>query len=122
MRVKAAEVSRPIAALSASTIVSRAIGAHSTFLESSTLTPLLKKLEAKELVLRNRRKDDERVVEVSLTSKGAALEREAKDFPRRIIELTKCSSKQVLELKSMLYRLLKQLDNEPEGQQEVPQP
>lgn len=85
-----------------------------TFLESSTLTPLLKKLEAKGLVLRIRRQNDERVVEISLTEKGNGLQQEAKGLPRQVIERTKCSSKQALELKTMLYRLLAQLDAEQE--------
>ena len=39
-------------------------------LDSGTLTPLLKRLEAKQLVLRERSKKDERIVEISLTEKG----------------------------------------------------
>ena len=81
-----------------------------TFLESSTLTPLVKKLEAKELVHRTRREEDERVVEVSLTSKAVDLQHQARGIPGKVIERTKCSRKQALELKTILYRLLSQLD------------
>jgi len=56
-------------------------------LDSGTLTPLLKKLESKKLVARNRDKQDERVVMVSLTEGGAALKEKAVSVP----ESFKCS-------------------------------
>ncbi len=49
------------------------------FLESSTLTPLLKRLEAAGLVRRARCAEDERQVRVSLTEKGEALHAEARE-------------------------------------------
>ncbi len=49
------------------------------FLESSTLTPLLKRLEAAGLVRRARCAEDERQVRVSLTEKGRALRGEARE-------------------------------------------
>src|SRR5262249_37417256 len=51
------------------------------FLESSTLTPLLKRLEGLELVTRSRDPADERQVRVRLTRKGAAMRAKARDFP-----------------------------------------
>jgi DNA-binding MarR family transcriptional regulator len=48
------------------------------FLDSSTLTPLLKRLEAAGLVRRARCAEDERQVRVSLTEEGKALEEEAR--------------------------------------------
>ncbi|MFB6823175.1 MarR family winged helix-turn-helix transcriptional regulator [Streptomyces virginiae] len=53
-------------------------------LESSTLSPLLKRLEANGLVLRERRVDDERSVAVRLTEAGAALQAKARDVPLAI--------------------------------------
>lgn len=53
-------------------------------LESSTLSPLLKRLEANGLVLRERRVDDERSVAVRLTEAGAALQVKARDVPLAI--------------------------------------
>lgn len=50
-------------------------------LDSGTLTPLLKRLEAAGLVNRRRRQLDERVVEVSLTGSGRDLKRRAADVP-----------------------------------------
>ena len=56
-------------------------------LDSGTLTPLLKKLEARKLVSRDRSSEDERVVMVKLTTEGAALKEKAKNVP----ESFKCS-------------------------------
>jgi DNA-binding MarR family transcriptional regulator len=56
-------------------------------LDSGTLTPLLKKLEAKKLVSRVRSNEDERVVLISLTKDGAALKEKAVTVP----ESFKCS-------------------------------
>ncbi|MFF4435160.1 MarR family winged helix-turn-helix transcriptional regulator [Streptomyces sp. NPDC001513] len=53
-------------------------------LESSTLSPLLKRLEANGLVLRERRVDDERSVAVRLTEAGAALQGKARTVPLAI--------------------------------------
>ncbi len=56
------------------------------FLESNTLTPLLKRLEQKELIKRTRSKTDERTVEISLTTQGEELKDEAKHIPEKIAE------------------------------------
>jgi MarR family transcriptional regulator, organic hydroperoxide resistance regulator len=56
-------------------------------LDSGTLTPLLKKLESKKLINRNRSNEDERVVMINLTAGGTALREKAKAVP----ESFKCS-------------------------------
>lgn len=55
-------------------------------LESNTLTPLLKRMEAQGLLTRARRPTDERQVEISLTEKGRALQSEADSIARCIFE------------------------------------
>lgn len=55
-------------------------------LETSTLTPLLKRLEALGLLTRRRSEDDERRVNVTTTAKGRALRREAAEVTRCIVE------------------------------------
>lgn len=55
------------------------------YLDSGTLTPLLKKLEKLELITRNRSKEDERVLMVSLTDKGKELKEKAKFIPEDIV-------------------------------------
>lgn len=62
-------------------------------LDSGTLTPLLKKLEGKKLIARIRSKEDERVVNISLTQIGANLKEKAISVP----ESFKCSLGLTLE-------------------------
>lgn len=57
-------------------------------LDSGTLSPLLKRLEAAGLVERRRSTEDERVVHVALTSAGKQLRVAAQDVPRQIAETT----------------------------------
>lgn len=54
---------------------------HSLYLDSGTLSPLLKRLEAKDLVKRQRDSKDERVVNISLTPAGYALKEQVQDLP-----------------------------------------
>ena len=51
------------------------------YLDNGTLTPLLKKLEAEGYVTRTRSEEDERVVKIRLTEKGAALEEKCAHIP-----------------------------------------
>ena len=53
-------------------------------LDSGTLTPLLKRLEAQGLVTRRRSAEDERVVEIRLSADGKRLERRAKAIPEKL--------------------------------------
>jgi len=65
----------------------RSIGSK-LYLESSTLTPLLKRLEANGLVSRKRDPEDERSVRVSLTEAGKALRNKAEEVPPCILDAT----------------------------------
>jgi len=65
----------------------RSIGSK-LYLESSTLTPLLKRLEANGLVSRKRDPEDERSVRVSLTEAGKDLRNKAEEVPPCILEAT----------------------------------
>ena len=58
------------------------------YLESNTLTPLVKRLEALGYVARSRDPDDERQVCVRLTKQGAALRAQARKIPACILEAT----------------------------------
>ncbi|MEQ8392392.1 MAG: MarR family transcriptional regulator [Thalassospira sp.] len=58
------------------------------YLESSTLTPLLKRLEGHGLVARKRDPKDERSVRVSLTADGKALRQKAEEIPACILDAT----------------------------------
>jgi len=57
-------------------------------LESNTLSPLVKRLEAMELVSRQRRAGDERTVDVQLTRQGKAMRRRAAGVPTHVCEAT----------------------------------
>lgn len=78
-------------------------------LDSGTLTPLLKRLEAKKLIRRVRSKEDERVVNIQLTPQGAALEQQAADVPLRLADSLGVTPGEMQELKDaitpLLYRL-----------------
>ena len=55
--------------------------AHRLYLESNTLTPLIKRMEALKMVTRRKGKEDARQTIVSLTEHGKALEQEAAQIP-----------------------------------------
>ncbi|MBN9585232.1 MAG: MarR family transcriptional regulator [Afipia sp. 62-7] len=78
-------------------------------LESSTLTPLLKRLEAAGLVRRTRDRDDERVVRIQLTPKGAALKEKAISIPQAIGCSTSLSIPEVMKLTDDIKALRKKL-------------
>ena len=56
------------------------------FLDSGTLTPLLKKMEAKGIISRKRDEEDERSLIVSLTAEGEALKERAVEVPQKIAQ------------------------------------
>lgn len=78
-------------------------------LDSGTLTPLLKRLEAKKLIKRVRSREDERVVNIQLTPQGVALEQQAAEIPLRLADSLGVTPAEVQELKDaitpLLYRL-----------------
>src|SRR5258705_3729813 len=73
------------------------------FLDSGTLTPLLKRLEAAELIKRTRSTEDERQVLIALTSQGQALREKARAVPQAILAASACS---VTELSAMTNQLI----------------
>ena len=75
------------------------------FLESSTLTPLIKRLEAMGYVARSRDPADERQVRVRLTRSGAALRAKASDVPACILEATGMSVGALRKLQSEISTL-----------------
>jgi len=76
------------------------------FLDSGTLTPLLKRMEQKDMVIRKRSSDDERIVKLSLTPKGKALKEKAKSIPQRIMESIGISQEELLILKEITTKIL----------------
>lgn len=72
------------------------------FLDSPTLTPLLKRLEAAGLVERNRSGADERQVIVSLTAAGRRLRERAKNIPTCVAAAMECAPGEIDTLRSRL--------------------
>ncbi|MDC5077725.1 MarR family transcriptional regulator [Acinetobacter baumannii] len=75
------------------------------FLESSTLTPILKKLEALQLLNRTRSKEDERQVIITLSEKGKKLKEQVVNIPTHILEASSCDTATLLGLKDQLTQL-----------------
>lgn len=75
-------------------------------LDSGTLTPLLKRLEAKSYIVRQRKVEDERVVEISLTPKGEKLQDKACDLPAKMNEKLDLTEEDVQDLKRVVSKLL----------------
>ena len=75
------------------------------FLDSATLTPLLKRLEAAGLILRTRDERDERQVVIELTDHGRALKRQAAEVPYQVLCASSCSPETLLQLKGELEQL-----------------
>ena len=80
------------------------------YLDSGTLTPLLKKLEAKQYVTRTRSRKDERNLIVSVTEQGQSLKEKAMKMPRAIAEYTELSREEAEALYRTLYKILARLD------------
>jgi DNA-binding MarR family transcriptional regulator len=80
------------------------------FLDSGTLTPLLKRLEAAELIRRTRSADDERQVLIALTSQGQALREKAKTVPQGILAASACSTGELMTMKNDLVALRDKLN------------
>lgn len=86
---------------------------NNLFLESNTLTPLLKRLEQKELLTRVRSQEDERKVLISLTEKGQALRQEAAKIPGKIMENFSdeaFSLEEAVQFQQQLFKLISVLD------------
>lgn len=79
------------------------------YLDSGTLTPLLKRLEAKGLITRKRKKDDERVVEICVTEAGKQLKSRACSVPEKIIASTKVDPEDLIRLKESVQNIIKTL-------------
>ena len=76
------------------------------FLDSGTVTPLLKSLEAKGLVVRARSKEDERVLMARVTEAGMALREQAVTIPENVASCMKLPAKDAQELYRILYEVL----------------
>lgn len=76
------------------------------FLDSGTLTPLLKKMEAKGLITRKRDQEDERSLIISLTDEGEALKERAVEVPVKLAQCVRLTPEETGELYRLLHKLL----------------
>lgn len=82
------------------------------FLDSGTLTPVLKSLEEKGFVRRYRSTEDERVLLVELTESGEKLKERALCVPEKISECVKLDPEEAMVLYRTLYKILETLEKE----------
>jgi len=76
------------------------------YLDSGTLTPLLKKLEQKEYIQRNRSKADERNLIISISEKGKKLKNKMKIVPSEIGKCINLNEDEMVVLYKLLYKIL----------------
>ena len=86
-------------------VTSKLLG-EKLYLDSGTLTPVLKKLEEKGLVTRARDPQDERNLMVALTEKGEALKIPAARIPAQMSACVRLTPDEARTLYTLLYRLL----------------
>ena len=76
------------------------------WLDSGTLTPVLKKLEAKGYVIRRRSESDERSVVITVTPRGEALADQAAEIPAEMGSCVRLSAQEAMQLHGLLHRIL----------------
>ena len=81
------------------------------FLDSATLTPLLKRMELSGLLTRLRAENDERQVIISLTKQGRNLKEKAQEVPTGVMCASDCSIEQMVAMKKELESLRAKLNS-----------
>lgn len=77
------------------------------YLDTGTITPMLKRMESKGLVSRTRQKEDERVVQITLTQQGKNLKKRAAGIPHKLIEDIDLTGDELIFLRSITTKILK---------------
>lgn len=94
-----------------STVTLKDLG-NKLYLDSGTLTPLLKRLENLDFIKRERSTADERLLCVTLTEKGAALKEKASSIPHCIVKALNVDYQELSKLKRDIDCLLHQINKE----------
>ena len=76
------------------------------YLDSGTLTPLLKKMESKGLLTRTRSTEDERSLNIEITAAGEELKERALKVPQAMAECSRIEGEDALALYRILYKIL----------------
>ena len=88
------------------------LGAH-LYLDSGTLTPLLKKLEQKHYLTRRRDPEDERNLQICLTPQGLALREHALEIPKQMCACVALPPEEAAQLGVLLRKLLSIMTEDP---------
>ena len=80
------------------------------YLDSGTLTPLLKKLEAKGYLTRKRSQADERNLIVTISERGESLREKAVEVPGKLAQCVALEPEEAMTLYQILYKLLEQMN------------
>ncbi|MBP7753362.1 MAG: MarR family transcriptional regulator [Veillonella sp.] len=86
----------------------KTLGEH-VYLDSGTLTPLLRKMEAKGFLTRRRSKEDERAVLITITDDGLALEERVAEVPSQVASMMSISEAEERTLRRVLCKILGRL-------------
>ena len=81
------------------------------YLDSGTLTPLLKKLEAKNLLTRKRSEADERNLIVTITEEGEELKDQALHIPEQMTKCVNLEPEEIRDMYRMLYKMLERAES-----------
>lgn len=81
------------------------------FLDSGTLTPLLKKLEKKGYIERKRLTSDERNLIITITKEGIDLRKKAVTIPEKVGSCIDLQPSEIIELHKLLNKMIKQKEN-----------
>lgn len=84
----------------------------SMLIDPSTLTPLLKKLEAKGYITRTRSKEDERNLIIELTESGEALKDKALEIPAQMGKCLDLTEEEAAAMYKILYKVLQNVEKE----------
>lgn len=87
------------------TLTAKELG-NQLLLDSGTLTPLLKKMEAKGLLTRERSKEDERNLIVTITNAGELLKEKALSVPEQMARCSNLTQEEAAILYGILYKML----------------
>ena len=77
------------------------------FLDSGTLTPMLKKMEKAGLITRKRASQDERMVIISITERGEQLQEKAAEVPSKMAGCVTLESDDAMQLYALLHKLMR---------------
>lgn len=80
------------------------------FLDSGTLTPVLKKLEVKGYIQRNKALEDERNLIIEVTDQGIQLREKAKSIPNELSKCVNLTPKEATNLYKILYKILDKIN------------